>query len=107
MSRLNLDIFGPEEKRKAVRKTPPQTTGASIEKAPSGDSPPVPSETPKESPKFVPVGFHSKHLRLLDDAVLSLRRKGQWKASKSSIIRRLIELHADDLASIWSRRGKR
>ena len=48
-------------------------------------------------PKFVPVGFYPRHLSLLDDAVLKLRRSGHWRASKSAIIRNLIEAHAEDL----------
>jgi hypothetical protein len=107
MSRLNLDLFSEppgatEKKRIETAYTPsvdisyPETSALAI----------GPKENEQEnesaaSPKFVPVGFHEKHLALLDDAVLKLRRQGHWKASKSGIIRRLIELHADNLQSIW------
>jgi len=41
--------------------------------------------------KFIPVGFGPEHLILLDDAVFNLKRKGYLKASRSAIIRILIE----------------
>jgi hypothetical protein len=39
------------------------------------------------------VGFHRSHLELLDKAVFELRQEGFRKASKSAIIRILIEKH--------------
>jgi hypothetical protein len=98
--RLNLDIFSStndtdkEEKPRPVIK--PDSVQASVAKTPSAqlensDEGVVPS------PKFVPVGFHERHLRALDDAVHSLRKKGLWKASKSAIIRGLIDAHVDEL----------
>lgn len=109
MSRLNLDIFGSpgtdtEEKKQektATVKTPVPATPTEITSKPdlklddNGDTPPT------ESPRFVPVGFQAEHLRLLDEAVITLRRAGHWKASKSAIIRRLIERHARELDKVW------
>ena len=47
--------------------------------------------------KFIPVGFEQEHLTLLDNAVFELKRKGHLKASRSSIIRILIERHAQEV----------
>ena len=47
--------------------------------------------------KFIPVGFGPEHLVLLDDAVFNLKRKGYLKASRSGIIRILIERHAREV----------
>lgn len=97
MPRLNLDIFGgnpteltpePTPERDTVPKAPPVARGAQ-------------EQDPKPSVRFIPVGFHEKHLRLLDDAVLSLRRQGEWGASKSAIIRALIDRHAEELEDSW------
>ena len=107
MSRLKLDLFsepsGTTEKKKietaytpSVDISYPETSTLAIG--------PKKNEQENESaasPKFVPVGFHEKHLALLDDAVLKLSRQGHWKASKSGIIRCLIARHADSLRSIW------
>ncbi|HOH29871.1 MAG TPA: hypothetical protein PLC40_09365 [Candidatus Hydrogenedentes bacterium] len=56
-----------------------------------------------QGPKFIPVGFYPRHLSLLDDAVLKLRRSGHWQASKSEIIRNLIEANAGDLERFGQR----
>jgi hypothetical protein len=102
MSRkLNLDIFGPEESPAAREPPcPPDKKTHKSRNAQDSESV-IPSEG--ESPKFVPVGFYAEHLNLLDEAVLELRRKKHWKASKSAIIRKLIDLHASELASVWLR----
>lgn len=114
MSRLNLDIFssqGTGKKEKNQEKAPliktpvPETTTETTPKpAPKPDA--NEDTPPAESPRFVPVGFQAEHLRLLDEAVIALRRAGHWKASKSAIIRRLIERHAQELDNVWLR-GKR
>lgn len=97
MPRLNLDIFsGEESKEDAPVKLPEQ-------KKKTEPAAPAPEDHGTKPPKFVPVGFYEEHLRLLDDAVLALRRRGIWKASKSGIIRRLIERHADALEDVWER----
>jgi len=57
-------------------------------------------------PRFIPVGFLPEHLNLLDEAILTLRKKGYYKASKSAIIRRLIERHAQELADIYLDKNK-
>jgi len=68
----------------------------------------APVRTPKTTPlerksheigqyKFIPVGFEQKHLTLLDDAKFNLKRTGHLKASRSSIIRILIERHAREV----------
>ena len=109
MSRLNLDIFGSprteiEEKKQEMTapvKAPVPATPTAItsKPAPKLDTN---EDTPlAESPRFVPVGFQAEHLRLLDEAVIKLRRAGHWKASKSAIIRRLIEKHAHELDKVW------
>ena len=111
MSRkLNLDIFGPDEtleaeKRPAAREPPGSpaikpNTSRTAQNSESMD----PSK--EESPKFIPVGFYAEHLSLLDEAVLELRRKKHWKASKSAIIRKLFELHSSELANVWLRESK-
>lgn len=93
MSRLNLDIFSEEEAKTTVQ---PENSGtkANLREA----------SKPHSSPKFVPVGFHEAHLRALDEAVLALRRQGHWKASKSGIIRRLLDLHEGELVELYLRR---
>lgn len=109
MRRLNLDIFEPEERDVPTGKSADQDRhDVAYSQAPgSGNSPPsrrmagsvdAPEVT---SPRFIPVGFFARHLRLLDDAVVNLRRQGHWKASKSAIIRALIESNEDRLQDVW------
>ena len=57
---------------------------------------PVCSAIPKKSHevgqyKFIPVGFSQRHLNVLDEAVYNLKKNGHLKASRSAIIRILIE----------------
>ena len=101
MPKLNLDIFSSE----AV-KPPEQNTNDVVDvgngsgprqKSVSGNAKNNSTSSASNNPKFVPVGFYPRHLSLLDDAVLKLRRSGHWRASKSAIIRNLIEAHAVDL----------
>lgn len=109
MSRLNLDIFGSpgteiEEKKqeKAPQiKTPLPATPTEITSKPAPKLDTNEDKPLAESPRFVPVGFQAEHLRLLDEAIITLRRAGHWKASKSAIIRRLIERHAHELDQVW------
>ena len=104
MPKLNLDIFGQDEnagrKRELMQKERPVADGTKAKPVTTRkqESQHAPGSV---RPKFVPVGFHERHLRLLDDAVLKLRREGHWKASKSGIIRFLIERHRGDLDKIW------
>jgi len=103
MPKLNLDIFSSEVAMPSEGKG----TGGINRSNRSGAQQESSSDTSKNSdrasapsgpsPKFIPVGFYIRQLSLLDDAVLKLRRNGYWKASKSEIIRNLIEAHADDL----------
>ncbi len=99
MPKLKLDIFGESPSQTENPKSPPEqpiqdrleethplTTSALVEK---GES--------RERPQFIPVGFYEEHLRILDEAVLKQRRQGNWKASKSAIIRRLIDHYKKDL----------
>ena len=99
MSRLNLDIFSKEEaehERDGAGKT------GDRRRSRQGAGPAQASAVPDSpSPRFVPVGFHEEHLRMLDEAVLTLRREGHWRASKSGIIRALLKRHADHLAECW------
>jgi len=108
MPKLNLDIFSPEpETKKQPRatstkpkqSTPPRATRVEKEK----EDKPIQTDEKARHPKFVPVGFYPKHLRLLDEAVLKLRQQGHWKASKSAIIRKLIDLHAARLDKVYHR----
>ncbi len=109
MSRLNLDIFSSQQSETTENKS---ADSLSEDRNPSRDSgggnaetlsiPPSQKDASAvESPRFVPVGFYTEHLRLLDEAVLKLRRAGHWKASKSGIIRSLIEVHRLELDRVW------
>jgi len=109
MRRLNLDIFEPEERDLPTGKStdqdghdmaPSQEFGP--DNSPQSHRPARKTKAPEAtSPRFIPVGFFARHLRLLDDAVINLRRQGHWKASKSAIIRALIESNEDRLQDVW------
>ena len=99
--KLNLDIFSESENEaddtaSANMPQPESVPEKTPRLTPAADRP-----SAKESPRFVPVGFYPEHLRLLDETVLKLRRQGHWQASKSGIIRRLIEKHSEHLEEIW------
>lgn len=104
-TKLNLDIFGaPDSGKKSKAESPanPAADGDHRRTEAKGEitknEPVSPRPAPETSrPKFVPVGFYPRHLSLLDDAVIALRRKRYWKASKSAIIRNLIDAHAEEL----------
>ncbi|HOC69280.1 MAG TPA: hypothetical protein PLL36_07835 [Candidatus Hydrogenedentes bacterium] len=109
MPRLNLDIFS-SEATGAVKKEDSKIVGRSDTATPTIEIVPenaLDSQTRANSnnqgPKFIPVGFYPRHLSLLDDAVLKLRRSGHWQASKSAIIRNLIEANAGDLERFGQR----
>lgn len=106
MPRLNLEIFGgeapPPEQEPQGEKTG-ETKGSRRGDTTPGTGPAPVVEAHAPAVRFIPVGFHERHLRLLDDAVLALRRHGHWKASKSGIIRALIERHSRELDAIWLR----
>ena len=99
--KLNLDIFSDSEHEAdgitSANMPPPESVP---DNAPLS-TPAAEKRTAKESPRFVPVGFYPEHLRLLDDTVHRLRQQGYWQASKSGIIRRLIEKHSEHLEEIW------
>jgi hypothetical protein len=102
---LNLDIFGVDAsqsgKHKEVNITEKANKSAAAESvAPRSSDGAVP-DAKDASPRFVPVGFYDEHLRLLDEAVFALRKQGFRQASKSAIIRRLIEIHRDELPRIY------
>jgi hypothetical protein len=101
MPRLNLDIFG-DQPAKDEQSNKPEDKHASDEHSIEHPAPPPVTAAEKHTPKFVPVGFYEEHLRLLDEAVLALRRKGHWKASKSAIIRSLIDRHRDELVNHYT-----
>lgn len=109
MSRLNLDIFSSEQSDASENKSTDSLCEGLNPSRDSGGTNTGTSSIPSskedasavESPRFVPVGFHAEHLRLLDEAVLKLRRAGHWKASKSGIIRILIEMHRHELDRVW------
>ena len=96
MPRLNLDIFSPADQKEKSReeKRHNSAAGGRRKQNETGEEntkkEPVTPRPKDSSPKFVPVGFYPQHLRLLDDAVIKLRRMGHWRASKSAIIRKSI-----------------
>jgi hypothetical protein len=110
MPRLNLDIFS---------STPPNALARSKEEQPPSPVAVVPGPVASEglsdikkvpaesehantpSTRFVPVGLTPRHLALLRDVVYRLRSTGHVHASKSSIIRSLVDLHADELDRVW------
>ena len=47
--------------------------------------------------KFIPVGFSQRHLDILDEAIYKLKKEGHLKASRSAIIRILIERYATEV----------
>ena len=104
-SKLNLDIFSadtPPTNESPTSKPKPDSPSKEINTVQTdintSDVPPVKIGT---KPRFVPVGFHAEHLAALDEAVLTLRKQGYWNASKSSIIRTLINIHQKELAQVW------
>ncbi len=109
MSRLNLDIFSSQPSEATENKSADSTCEDRNPPPDSGGDntgtlsiPPAQKDAPAvESPRFVPVGFYAEQLRMLDEAVLKLRRAGHWKASKSGIIRSLIETHSHELDRVW------
>ena len=115
-TRLNLDIFG-EDRKVSNKEASPKSPSAAdqrgktepVREALSKEQEPKTREGPAihaESPKFVPVGFHAEHLRMLDEAVLRLRRQGHWKASKSAIIRDLLSENENRLGDVFLGRKK-
>lgn len=102
MPRLNLDIFEDSEREigaadSAVRDTAPKKEPESRADAPVAKEEAVKPGKAAVTSRFVPVGFHERHLHALDQAVLALRWRGHWKASKSAIVRGLIEAHEREL----------
>ena len=93
MPKLNLDIFHSEEPAPV---TTPDEGPISVH-----DQPSIEHDGLRHPPKFVSVGFFPEDLRVLDEAVLELRKGGHWKASKSAIIRRLIAKHGHDLVNVF------
>ncbi len=98
--RLNLDIFNAEESGESGRVVPASPAVEPLKEKVNGSDRPLPPNGGQRS-KFVPVGFYPEHLRLLDEAVLKLRQQGHWTASKSGIIRGLIEMNQDKLDTAW------
>ena len=93
MPKLNLDIFHSEE--------PAPAAATKKESLPANDQPVAEPDKTHLSPKFVSVGFFPEDLRVLDEAVLDLRKMGHCKASKSAIIRRLIVKHRHELTKVF------
>ena len=112
MPKLKLDLFSPATESENQSTEEPVNADTPTDKAvPVVRAEPTPASrkiNSSQSPKFVPVGFHSKHLQILDEAVLRLRRKNEWQASKSGLIRCMIEHHERDLDTLWiaKRRGE-
>lgn len=99
MPKLKLDIFGDTPAR---TENPPSSLETQnqdhLEKSHLViTSAPMKKVESREAPHFIPVGFYEEHLHILDEAVLKQRRRGNWKASKSAIIRGLIERHQEEL----------
>jgi hypothetical protein len=101
--RLNLDIFGDDTVDAAIPAERQPDTPSPQTPASEGQDTVIKKRIHRGSPavRFIPVGFHEKHLQLLEDAVHELRKKGRYNASKSGIIRLLIEKHARELKAIW------
>lgn len=102
MPKLNLDIFSAEEPQQTIPKSDPENADhgpeTTLESKSEAAEHRQAQSCPRDSaPRFIPVGFYPRHLSALDDAVIRLRRSGYWKASKSAIIRNLIEAHVEDL----------
>ncbi len=103
MPKLNLDIFSTEAAKPVEQKTNDVVDVGNAsgprQKSMSGNAKNKSTSNASNNPgpKFVPVGFYPRHLSLLDNAVLKLRRNGQWRASKSAIIRNLIDANAENL----------
>jgi len=108
MPRLNLDIFGNDAVDATTAATQKVIAPSSQAPATEAREMAAASDGHGKGPavRFVPVGFHEEHLRLLDEAVLSLRRQGKWGASKSAIIRALIVQHAHELDMVWKSAAK-
>lgn len=105
MPKLKLDIF---EDRPTQTEMPPsyiESPGKESREIiqPTLDSDRLEKRKPAQNPHFIPVGFYEEHLRLLDEAVLKQRRQGNWQASKSAIIRGLIERHKEELDNLLTR----
>ena len=112
MPRLNLDIFSNTTQEKSDDAMPRPRTVPKEGDGPRPDnvkhpSPKVSHNNPQPSPRFIPVGFLPEHLQLLDLAVLKLRQNGHWRASKSGIIRALIEQHKDNLDAVWRKQHEK
>lgn len=112
MPKLNLDIFGPGPENETApqsRETPARPSpspASSVSKAKEEEKTNEKPDPDKRRVRFIPVGFHDEHLHLLEEAVHSLRLRTYWNASKSDIIRALIEQHRDELDAVWLKRYK-
>jgi len=110
MPKLNLNIFSQDDPKPQADHSDDTGDKGFVQITGSGDPSAVPpraieaaleDNNNRESPRFVPVGFYSEQLRLLDEAVLKLRQTGHWNASKSAIIRELIGMHRHELDHVW------
>lgn len=108
MRRLNLDVFEPDDGdsstetsvdkgKRDLTQSQVSGSGSSSSRRTTGGE----TASATATPRFIPVGFFVHHLRLLDDAVIGLRRQGHWKASKSAIIRALIQENGGRLQEAW------
>ncbi len=99
MPKLKLDIFGDPPARTENPPLSPETPNRDRLDKPqlATTSHPIEKGESREGPHFIPVGFYEEHLRILDEAVIKQRRQGNWKASKSAIIRGLIERYQNEL----------
>jgi len=96
--KLNLDIFSAEEPIHPRETPKPESLKRNSTEWHATLPDMSDAKRSEESvPKFIPVGFYRSQLCALDDAVVKLRRSGYWKASKSAIIRNLIDAHAGEL----------
>lgn len=70
-------------------------------------APPFPSQIakPKDGKTvFIPVGFQRSHLDALAKAVFELKQQGHLNASKSALIRVMVENHLTDAAEKYKSR---
>lgn len=110
MPKLNLDIFGPgpeseaEPESTVAPASPSPAQAVSVPRTEGHQNTKVKPNLDKRRVRFIPVGFHEEHLHLLEEAVHSLRLRTYWNASKSDIIRALIEQHRNELDTVWLKR---
>jgi len=102
-SRLDLSCFQKNKtppKRSLLRE--PESSSSEVPSSPPSRV--SPQDTSEEKSTFIPVGFHRSHLTFLEKVVFELKKEGHKKASKSALIRILIESHGSKAAEEYRKR---